>query len=81
MNDSILLLKRVKIRKKKSSILVDSWDCLICIDEHGKCSRFRDDKHLLNHIRANHYGHYLEKPLKKLIKFTKIGIELGVISQ
>ena len=79
MNDSILLLKRVRVKNKKSSIRITKWVCLICIDEHGRCSRFTDDQHLLNHIRANHHGHYLEKPLKKLIKNTKISLDLGVI--
>lgn len=79
MNDSFQLLKRVRRKINKKSLSVDGWACLICIDEHGKCSRFTDDKHLLNHIRANHYGHYLQKPLVKLIKNTRISLDLGLV--
>lgn len=55
------------------------WACGICIYEHGKSSRFKDDVHLLNHIRGSHHGHELEKPLKKIIKHTAIGLTVGIV--
>ena len=77
MNCSLGELKRARVKNVETSTFV--WLCLICYHEHNNYKSFSDDKKLLKHVCSAHNESDFFKPFKKLIKFTSMGVTMGIV--
>jgi len=78
---NLLIFKTIKRKNQKhAKIKLDTkFKCSICIEDHGRSGLFDADK-LIKHISASHSKHSFAKQLKKIIRYTKYAVDLGIFS-